>query len=176
MRRTRTFSIFINGSMTDTHTVETNIKYSIEKNGYPGKTVKLPFKPVYQSCKDHGTALKTVLANLQDEQITGHIEGDYIVFPSPHRKEGVAEPEVEPAGNSYTPPGGGAESWLDMLKRMPGLNNLSNLEGEMQKAMSQLTPEQLREVQERVKNMTPEEKQAIMKSLGDLFKPKPGPR
>ncbi|CAI2717160.1 hypothetical protein [Nitrospina watsonii] len=165
--------------MTDTNTVATNIKYSIEKNGYPAKTVKLPFKPVYQSCKDHGTALKAVLENLKDERIIGRIEGDYIVFHSPQQQ---AEPSVDPIVDSTNgsdtgqPSGGGSESWLDMLKRMPGLSNLSNLEGEMQKAMSNLSPEQLRELQARVQNMTPEERQAIMKSLGDLFKPKPGPR
>lgn len=165
--------------MTDTNTVATNIKYSIEKNGYPAKTVKLPFKPVYQSCKDHGTALQEVLQNLKDERIVGHIEGDYIVFHSPQQQ---AEPPVDPIVDSTNgndtgqPSGGGSESWLDMLKRMPGLSNLSNLEGEMQKAMSNLSPEQLRELQARVQNMTPEERQAIMKSLGDLFKPKPGPR
>ena len=164
--------------MTDSKTVETNIKYSIEKNGYPAKTVKLPFKPVYQSCKDHGTALKTVLQNLEGENIHGHIEGDYIVFQSPRSAEPEVEPPPNPAAGADPEVEGfsGSESWLDMLKRMPGLNNMSNLEGEMKKAMSKLSPEQLRELQDKVKNMTPEERNRIMQSLGDLFKPKTGGR
>lgn len=168
--------------MTDSKTVETNIKHSIEKNGFPHKSVKLPFKPVYQSCRDHGTALKTVLENLEHENIHGHIEGDYIVFRTPRAAEPGVEPEVEPppgpAGPTHTGPheAPGSESWLDMLKRMPGLNNMSNLEDEMQKAMSKLSPEQLRELQEKVKNMTPEERNRILQSLGDMFKPKTGGR
>jgi len=167
--------------MTDSQTVEANIKHSIEKNGFPHKAVKLPFKPVYQSCKDHGTALKTVLHNLEAENIYGRIEGDYIVFRAP-RAAGPDEVEVDPPpaasaqAHADTREKPGSESWLDMLKRMPGLNNLSNLEGEMQKALSQMTPEQLRELQDRVKNMTPEERNRILQSLGDLFKPGAGGR
>lgn len=165
--------------MTDSQTVETNIKHSIEKSGFPHKAVKLPFKPVYKSCKDHGTALKTVLHNLEAENIFGRIEGDYIVFRAPRTAEpAAAEPSPGPSTQAHTETHEkpGSESWLDMLKRMPGLNNLSNLEGEMQKALSQLTPEQLRALQDRVKTMTPEERNRILKSLGDLFKPGAGGR
>jgi len=60
--------------------VEGSIKYCIEKNGFPEKNVRLPFKSVHESCKNHNTALKEVLANLTQQKIIGTIQGDFIEF------------------------------------------------------------------------------------------------
>ena len=59
--------------MTEPNQAEESIKHSIRKNGFPEKIVRLPFKPVYDACKNYGTNLSEVLDNLQDQQIFGKI-------------------------------------------------------------------------------------------------------
>ena len=59
--------------MTKSNQAEESIKHSIRKNGFPEKIVRLPFKPVYDACKEHGTSLSDVLDHLQDQQIFGKI-------------------------------------------------------------------------------------------------------
>ena len=61
--------------------VERSIKHCIEKNGFPEKSIRLPFKSIHESCKNHNTALKEVLANLTQHKIFGPIQGDFIEFP-----------------------------------------------------------------------------------------------
>ncbi|GIT65588.1 MAG: hypothetical protein Ct9H300mP23_12150 [Nitrospinota bacterium] len=57
--------------MTESNQAEESIEHSIRKNGFPQKIVRLPFKPVYDACKNHGTNLSDVLDNLQEKQIFG---------------------------------------------------------------------------------------------------------
>ena len=68
--------------MTETNQAEESIKHSINKNGFPEKVVRLPFKPVYDACKKHGTNLSDVLDNLQEQQIFGKIIGNHVEFRS----------------------------------------------------------------------------------------------
>ena len=60
--------------------VENSIKHCIEKNGFPKKSVRLPFKSIHESCKNHSVPLKEVLANLIECKIFGTIQGDFIEF------------------------------------------------------------------------------------------------
>ncbi|GJL78561.1 MAG: hypothetical protein NPINA01_15500 [Nitrospinaceae bacterium] len=142
--------------MEDTNPVETSIKHSITKNGFPEKIVRLPFKPVYQSCKTHETALPTVLKNLVKEEIFGKIAGNHIEFRSPQTLHIQTEKPVEDNPFDLSGIQGGAQGDLMAAAR-------SYLEN--------MTPEQKAEIQKKVDNMSPEEKMNIMKMMSEQFKP-----
>ncbi len=143
--------------MSETNAVEVSIKHSISKNGFPEKIVRLPFKPVYQSCKSHDTSLTTVLKNLETEEIFGKIEGDFIEFRSPEtlnrQKEKPAEDPMDLSGLK-----GGPES--DLMKAA-------------REHMENMTPEQKEEIQKKVDNMSPEEKANLIKLVSQQFNPIP---
>ena len=46
--------------MTESNQAEESIEHTIRKNGFPQKIVRLPFKAVYDACKNHGTNLSDV--------------------------------------------------------------------------------------------------------------------
>ncbi len=151
--------------MSASNPVEDSIKHSISKNGFPGKVVRLPFKPVYESCKKHGTALADVLDHLKAENILGAMEGDYIVFRSPEKAaEAVQAREAAPKEDS----GADDSSWWSKL---PGIGDLPSMAKE---AMAKMTPEQLADVKKRVENMSDEEKQNILKMMMQFTNPSKG--
>ncbi len=131
--------------------VEQSIRQSIEKNGFPAKTVRLPFKPVYQSCKQHRTSLSAVLKNLEAENIYGRIQGDHIAFRTRERLEEHVRREADTGPSAET---GG---WFDAA----------------QDSLKNLTPEQLDQLKSQVNNMSDEEKQNLMQLFSEQFKPKP---
>ena len=140
--------------MQDTNAVEASIKHSIIKNGFPEKIVRLPFKAVYQSCKSHEIPLATVLKNLEQEEIFGKIQGDFLEFRSLetlHRQteKTVAENPLDLSGLQ-----GGGQS--DMMKAA-------------RQHMDNMTPEQKEEIQKKVDNMSDEEKQNIIKMFSQNF-------
>jgi DNA-binding transcriptional MerR regulator len=137
--------------MSASNPVADSIKHSIIKNGFPGKMVRLPFKPVYDSCKKNGTTLADVLEHLKTEDIFSSTEGDYIVFRSAEK--------AAPQEDSSDP------SWWSKLS---GLGDLSSMAKE---AMDKMTPEQLAEVKERVANMSDEEKKNIVKMMSQFSNP-----
>ena len=55
--------------MSASNAVADSIKHSISKSGYPEKVVRLPFKPVYDSCKKNDTALADVLEHLPGVEV-----------------------------------------------------------------------------------------------------------
>ena len=144
--------------MSTSNPVADSIKHSITKSGFPGKVVRLPFKPVYDSCKKNGTALADVLDSLKGEDILGSMEGDYIVFRSP-------EKAAEAVQAKQTAEDSGDSSWWSKL---PGMGDLS---GMAKDAMAKMTPEQLAEVKDRVANMSDEEKKNILKMMSQFKNP-----
>ena len=146
--------------MSASNPVADSIKFSIIKNGFPGKVVRLPFKPVYDSCKKNGTALADVLEYLKGESIFGEMEGDYIVFRSPEMSaEAVRSKETA----RQAEPDSSESSWWSQLS---GLGDLSSMAKE---AMAKLTPKQLAEIKKRVENMSDDEKKNIMKTISEMM-------
>lgn len=149
--------------MSALNPVEDSIKHSIRKNGFPEKVVRLPFKPVYDSCKKHDIALADVLDHLKAENILGSMEGDYIVFRSPEKAAEAAQAaKSAPEGDSDD------SSWWSKL---PGMGDLPSM---AQEAMAKMTPEQLAEVRQRVENMSDEEKKNILKMMSQFTNPSQG--
>ena len=143
--------------MAELSAVEKSIKYCIEKNGFPEKSVRLPFKPIYESCKNHSVPLKKVLANLIERKIFGTIQGDFIEFrASNNLKEKPHAPKQTNNSSKTTIP------------------NIDDLNEMAQSCISKMTPEQMKELQNTVSNMSEEEKENILKNFStQFFKNKP---
>ena len=148
--------------MSTSNPVADSIKNSITKSGFPGKAVRLPFKPVYDSCKKNDVALADVLDQLREESILASMEGDYIVFRSPEK---AAEAMQAKQAASKEETSEDSSSWCSKLS---GLGDLSSMAKE---AMDKMTPEQLAEVKERVANMSDEEKKNIVKMMSQFGNP-----
>ncbi|VAX28328.1 hypothetical protein MNBD_NITROSPINAE05-408 [hydrothermal vent metagenome] len=144
--------------MSDENAVEASIKHSISKNGFPDKIVRLPFKPVYKSCKSHDTSLTVVLKNLEAEEIFGKIEGDCIEFRSPATRNRQKEKPVADEPLDLSGLGGAPES--DLMKAA-------------RQHMENMTPEQKEDIQKKVDNMSPEEKANLIKLVSQQFNPIP---
>ncbi len=142
--------------MTEPNQAEESIKHSIHKNGFPEKIVRLPFKPVYDACKNYGTNLSDVLDNLQDQQIFGKIIGNYLEFRS--REKIDFKPPDSSSENDF--------SWLE-----GAASNLKGFQEAAQEAMGKMTPEQMQEIRKSVESMSDEEKQNIMKMFSQRFDP-----
>ncbi|SVE58914.1 uncharacterized protein METZ01_LOCUS511768, partial [marine metagenome] len=126
--------------MAELSAVENSIKHCIEKNGFPEKSVRLPFKSIHESCKNHSTPLKEVLANLIQHKIFGTIQGDFIEFrASDNLKEKPNASNQE--NNSPT-------------TTMPNMGDLKEM---AQSYMSKMTPDQIKELEKTVSNMSEEE-------------------
>ena len=141
------------------HAVEESIKHSIRKNGYPEKIVRLPFKAIYDSCKQHGASLADVLDHLKEEDIIGKIKGNVIEFKAPGKPDPV-EKDSEPAGIHPTdfPFAGGT----------PDLGRLQQLG---QEYLAQLTPEQIEELRDMVADLSDEDKANILKMFTQIKDP-----
>ncbi len=148
--------------MSASNPVADSIRHSIQKNGFPEKMVRLPFKPVYDSCKKNDVALADVLDQLREESILASMEGDYIVFRSPEK---AAEAMQAKQAASKEETSEDSSSWCSKLS---GLGDLSSMAKE---AMDKMTPEQLAEVKERVANMSDEEKKNIVKMMSQFGNP-----
>ncbi len=146
--------------MNTLNPVVDSIRHSITKSGFPGKVVRLPFKPVYDSCKKNDVALADVLEQLKTENILGSMEGDYIVFRSPEKAAEAAQLKKETSKDDSDD-----SSWWSKL---PGIGDLPAMAKE---AMAKMTPEQLAEVKKRVENMSDEEKQNILKMMSQFKNP-----
>ncbi len=92
--------------MSESSAVEDSIKHCIEKNGFPEKSVRLPFKAIHDSCKKHNTALKEVLANLVPDKIVGTIQGDFIEFRSSDKPASKPKATSQDSGSSGIPGSG----------------------------------------------------------------------
>ena len=149
--------------MTESQPVEASIKHSLEKNGFPGKAVKLPFKPVYESCKTHGTALADVLENLKADNIVGTMEGQHIVFRT-------AEKFAEHQSAAKAPEADA--SWMDKLGQMSGMGSMEDMQNMAQEAYSKLNPEQITDIKNRIANMGEDEKKNFLSMFSQFTNPK----
>ena len=143
--------------MAELSAVENSIKHCIEKNGFPKKSVRLPFKSIHESCKNHSTPLKEVLANLIQYKIFGTIQGDFIEF----RACDNLKEKPNTSNHENNPPKVSAPNMED-LKEMA------------QSYMSKMTPDQIQEMGKMVSNMSEEERGNILKNFStQFFKNKP---
>ena len=143
--------------MAELSAVENSIKHCIKKNGFPEKSVRLPFKSIYESCKNHSTPLKEVLANLIQHKIFGTIQGDFIEFrASDNLKEKQNASNQENNSSKTTMP------------------NMGDLKEMAQSYMSKMTPDQIKELEKTVSNMSGEERENILNNFSQqFFKNKP---
>ena len=102
--------------MTESNQAEDSIKHSIRKNGFPAKIVRLPFKPVYDACKEHGTNLSDVLDHLQDQQIFGKIIGNYVEFRSREKIDFKSQKKNSSTANDFSWVKGAASILKDFRK------------------------------------------------------------
>ena len=142
-------------SKTESNPAEESIKHSNRKNGFPEKIVRLPFKPVYDACKNHGTSLSDVLDKLQEEQIFGKIIGNHVEFRSREKIDFKAPDEK--ATDEF--------SWIK------GAANLKGFQEAAKNAMGEMTPEKLDEARKMVEGMSDEEKMNMMKMFTQRFDP-----
>ncbi|MZG54260.1 MAG: hypothetical protein F3743_00580 [Nitrospinae bacterium] len=142
--------------MTEPNQAEESIKHSIHKNGFPEKIVRLPFKPVYDACKNYGTNLSEVLDNLQDQQIFGKIIGNHVEFRS--REKIDFKPPDSSSSNDF--------SWVK-----GAASNLKGFQDAAKEAMGKMTPEQMGEIRKTVESMSDEEKQNLLKMFSQRFDP-----
>tara|TARA_B100000929_G_scaffold243917_1_gene201748 strand:- start:204 stop:635 length:432 start_codon:yes stop_codon:yes gene_type:complete len=138
--------------MLELSVVEKSIKHSIEKNGFPEKSVRLPFKSIHESCKSHNIALKNVLANLIQHNIVGTIQGDFIEFRTSDNLARNTKSSNKTNDPSETTP--------------PNMEDLKNM---AQSYMSKMTPEQIKELEKTVSNMSEEERKNIIKNFSNQF-------
>ncbi len=143
--------------MAELSAVENSIKHCIEKNGFPEKSVRLPFKSIHESCKNHRIALKEVLANLIQHKIFGTIQGDFIEFRAREtlkEKPNTSNHENNPSKVSAP--------------------NMEDLKEMAQSYMSKMTPDQIQEMGKMVSNMSEEERGNMLKNFStQFFKNKP---
>jgi len=144
--------------MTEPNQAEESIKHSIRKNGFPEKIVRLPFKPVYDACKEHGTNLSNVLDNLQDQQIFGKIVGNHVEFCSREKID-------------FKPPGKNSSAANEFSWVKGAASNMKGFQEAAKEAMGTMTPEQMAEIRKTVESMSDEEKQNIMKMFSQRFDP-----
>ena len=143
--------------MAELSAVENSIKHCIEKNGFPEKSVRLPFKSIYESCKNHSTPLKEVLANLIQHKIFGTIQGDFIEFRASNNLKEKPHAPKQTNNSSRT--------------TMPNMGDLKEM---AQSYMSKMTPDQIKELEKTVSNMSEEERGNILKNFSaQFFKNKP---
>ncbi len=127
-------------------TVEENILHSIRKNGYPEKRVSLPFQPVFKACKNDEKSLSDVLAGLEEQGIKSKVEGDRILF---FDKE-WSQPEQPNPEFDFDPS--------------------SEMMQEAMKKMKEMDPNELEKLKQQVANMSPEERDEMMKQAKEFFK------
>jgi len=142
--------------MTESNQAEKSIEHSIRKNGFPQKIVRLPFKAVYDACKNYGTNLSDVLDNLQEKKIFGKIISNHVEFRS--REKIDFKPSDPSSANDF--------SWIK-----GAASNLKGFQEAAKDAMGEMTPEQMQEIRKSVESMSDEEKQNILKMFSQRFDP-----
>ena len=143
--------------MSEPSAVEDSIKHCIEKNGFPKKNVRLPFKAIHESCQKYDSALKEVLANLAQKKIIATVQGDFIEFRSGDKPPQEPKISSKVSDSSQT-----------------SLPNMENLKEMAQSYMSKMSPDQIKELEKTVANMSEEEKKNILKNFSEqFFKGKP---
>jgi hypothetical protein len=123
--------------------VEESILNSINKNGYPQKKVSLPFQPIFQACKNQDTSLSKVLKNLEAQDVLNEMKDDKIVF---YDRNFISK---RPGPDPYDIP-------EDLLK-------------EASERLKSMDPAEVERMKKKVMEMSPEERENMMKQAKDLF-------
>ena len=123
------------------------IKKNLESNGFPAKKVALPLEKLYESADTKGLNLNNILETLRSEGIETENTVDKIIF----RKEVET---TNPLGD------------ID-LEALKGLGP-KELMAKYNEIMSKMSPEQMNSVKSMYDNMSPEEKEEIMKKGKDM--------
>ncbi len=130
-------------------TVNDRILYNIQKNGFPEKRVSLPFGPILKAGKEEGIKLSDLLKELEENGVFHTMKDDKIIF---HNKEAFDNEEDNKTGtiqgNQFGIPDAMYKQAMEQIEKMD--------------------PDQLREIQERVKNMSPEEMANLFKMFEDF--------
>lgn len=123
--------------------VEESILRSISKHGFPEKKVSLPFQDIFKSCKKNNTSLSTVLKNLADQQVYNEKTGDRILFFS--QEQAANKPQMNSNGIPE-------ELYEEAMNKIKSMN-----------------PKDVEEIRKNVMNMSPEEKENMLKQAKELF-------
>lgn len=134
--------------------VEESIKYSITKNGFPQKKVKLPFKPIFDCCKQNNTSLAKVLGNLAKENISGQIKGDHIEFQSSLEVGHIK-----------------SDSTQTRERNGLGSTDLHTLQQSAMEMLSRMSPEQIAHLQKMAQGLSDEEKKSLLEMMVGQNKP-----
>ncbi len=146
--------------MNNDNPVAQSIRHSIEKNGFPEKSVNLPFRPVFESCKEHGSPLAEVLKQLGEEGVIGTIKGDQILFQTPEK----ASASAAAASSAKT----GNDDPMSFLDGLSG--GVENIVEWSKQALAKMSPDQIRELRQTFENMSPHEREQYMTHFSELFK------
>lgn len=127
-------------------TIEESILYSLKKNGFPEKKVSLPFQSLFKACKKVELNLSDVLKSLEAQEILNKVEGDRIMFFHKTSAESV-ESEVR---KNFDFSDERVQAAMDAISSMP--------------------PQELEKLKKQVAELSPEEKNDLLKKAADLFK------
>ncbi len=134
-------------------TVVNSILAALEKNGFPEKKVRLPFQPIFKSCKNHGTTLSKVLNELKSADILHEMDADRILFfhktQSPPKKENTSDTSQ---GADHEIP---EEVYAEAMEKIKSMD-----------------PAEVERIKEQVMNMSPEERDDMMKQAQQMFQEK----
>jgi hypothetical protein len=114
------------------------IMKNLTKHGFPNKKVSLGLETMYERAEDKGLSMNKVLDELRDRGVEHHKKGDKIIF---------FQPNVETAP---------ASDFLTRAQEMMGAMDQDEL------GVSQAM------VQERLKQMNPEERDQLFKKIKDM--------
>jgi hypothetical protein len=131
-------------------TVVKSILTTLEKNGFPGKKVTLPFQAIFKSCKKHDTTLSNVLNHLKTSDILNETVGDRILFYhktlSPLKKKETVDPDLGAAS------GISEEAYAEAMEKL-----------------KQMDPQEVERMKKQVMDMSPEEQAEMLKKAQEMF-------
>lgn len=131
-------------------TVVKHILSALQRNGFPEKRVRLPFQPIFKSCKNQGTTLSAVLNELKSTDILHEIDNDRILFfhktNPPLQKENTGS--STPSSDQEIP----EELYAEAMEKIKNMD-----------------PKEVERIREQVMNMSPEERDNMMKQANELF-------
>jgi len=127
-------------------TIEESIINSITKNGFPEKTVSLPFQAIFKTCKNQDISLSAVLKNLEGQEIFNEKSGDRILF---------YDKKPAPKKSDFNPGDMPDDLYKDAMEKMQNMD-----------------PGKLEEMKKRIMSMSPKEQQEMLKKAKDMFNPK----
>ncbi|MFQ5559874.1 MAG: hypothetical protein ACE5FU_04715 [Nitrospinota bacterium] len=124
--------------------VQKRILHTIKKNGFPEKRVSLPFTSILAACKKERCKFSDTLKGLEKDRVYYAIKDDKVLFtPVKPGAPGTENPEKGAGG-----PGSTFENAMDFVQGMD--------------------PKKLAEIEEKLKNMSPEERERLVKMAKEL--------